>query len=167
MDRQDAPGAKRSKHHGQLLGHAFVHTVIDDRSRVAYAEIHDDETAVTAAGVLQRAVDWFAARSVTVERVPSDNGGCHRSKLWKRTCAELDVKARFTRPYRPQTNGKIERIHRTMAAELAFGQHHQSEHARRTALSRWLHTHNRPRQHSAIRRNVPFSRLTNVPGQYT
>lgn len=165
-NRKTTPGTSRSKHYNELLGHAFVHTVIDDHSRVAYAEIHDDETAVTAAGVLQRAVGWFAARGVTVERVLSDNGGCYRSTLWKQTCTELGIKAKYTRPYRPQTNGKIERFHRTMGAEWAFARHYPSEQARRTALPGWLHTYNHHRQHSAIGRNVPFSRLTNVPGQY-
>lgn len=166
-NRQATPGTKRSRHHNELLGHAFVHTVIDDHSRVAYAEIHDDETAVTAAAVLRRAVGWFADRGVTVERVLSDNGGCYRSALWKQTCTELGVKPKHTRPYPPQTNGKIERFHRTMAAEWAFARHYQSEHARRTALPGWMHTYNHHRQHSAIGRNVPFSRLTNVPGQYS
>jgi len=74
-----------------------VHTVIDDYSRVAYAEVHDDETAVTTAGVLERAVDWYAERGITVERV------------WRDTCAALGITPKHTRPYRPQTNGKIER----------------------------------------------------------
>ena len=66
-----------------LVGHAFVHTVIDDHSRVAYAENHDDETAATAVAVLRRAVGWFAVRGVVVERVISDNGGCYRSHAWR------------------------------------------------------------------------------------
>ncbi|SEM50530.1 IS481 family transposase [Rhodococcus maanshanensis] len=166
-NRLATPGTTRSRHHNELLGHAFVHTVIDDHSRVAYAEIHDDETAMTAVAVLRRAVSWFASRGVTVERVLSDNGGCYRSTLWKQTCAELAVKHKRTRPYRPQTNGKIERFHRTVAAEWAFARHYKSERTRRSALPAWLHTYNHHRQHSAIGRNVPFSRLTNVPGQYT
>ena len=166
-NRQQTPSTKRSRHHNELLGHAFVHTVIDDNSRVAYAEIHDDETAATATAVFQRSISWFAARGVTVERVLSDNGSCYRSRLWKKTCADLGVTAKYTRPYRPQTNGKIERFHRTMALEWAFSRHYTSEQARRTALPGWLHTYNHHRQHSAIGRNVPFSRLTNVPGQYT
>ena len=76
----------RSKHRQPLMKHAFVHTVVDDHSRVAYAESHDDETAATAAGVLRRAVFWFAARGVLVERVLTDNGSCYRSKLWRRQC---------------------------------------------------------------------------------
>ena len=165
-NRQQTPGTTRSRHHNELLGHAFVHTVIDDHSHVAYAEIHDDETAQTAVGVLRRAVNWCAARGVIIERVLSDNGGCYRSTLWKHTCAELAVTHKRTRPYRPQTNGKIERFHRTMAAEWAFARYYKSEQARRTALPSWLHTYNHHRQHSAIGRNVPISRLINAPGQY-
>ncbi|CAM2816685.1 Integrase catalytic domain-containing protein [Prescottella defluvii] len=88
-----------------------------------------DEYAVTAAGLLRRAVGRFAARCVTVERVLSDNGGCYRSKLWNQTCAERGIKARYTRSYRQQTNGKIERFHRTMAAQWALARHYQSEQA--------------------------------------
>ncbi|GFG49654.1 hypothetical protein MAGR_10950 [Mycolicibacterium agri] len=101
-------GTKRSRYHQPLLGHAYVHTVVDDHSRVAYAEIHDDETADTAVAVLRRAVGWFSDRGVIVEAVLSDNGGCYRSHAWKQACADLGVKHRRTRPYRPQTNGKIE-----------------------------------------------------------
>ncbi len=102
------------------MGHAYVHTVVDDHSRVAYAEIHDDETAATAAGVLRRAVVWFTARGVFVERVLTDNGSCYRSRLWRRQCQDLDLIHKRTRPYRPQTNGKVERFHRTMTAGWAF-----------------------------------------------
>ena len=90
-----------------MMGTAFVHTVIDDHSRVAYAVIHDDETAATAIGVLSRAVAWYAARGVVVERVLSDNGSAYRSHAWRDACKALGVAAKRTRPYRPQTNGKI------------------------------------------------------------
>jgi transposase InsO family protein len=114
------------------MGYAFVHTVIDDHSRVAYEEIHDDET--TATGVLHRAVEWFSDRGVTVERVLSDNGSDYRSHLWRDTC-ELALEPKRTRPYRPQTNGKIERFHRTMADGWAYARCYQSEHERREALA--------------------------------
>ncbi|MBW4818793.1 DDE-type integrase/transposase/recombinase [Rhodococcus qingshengii] len=161
------PGTKRRRRHNELLRHAYVHTVIDDHSRAAYAEIHDDETAITAAAVLQRAVSWFAARGVIVERVLYDNGGCYRSKLWTRTCAELDVVHKRTRPYRPQTNGKIERFHRTMAMEWAFARHYTSGAGPPNSTARWLHAYRslsaalRDRQESSLQ---PFN---HVPGQYT
>ena len=165
--RAATPGKPRSTHHNPNMGTAFVHTVIDDHSRVAYAEIHDDETAVTAIGVLQRAVSWYATRGVAVERVLSDNGAAYKSHAWRDACAELGIRPKKTRPYRPQTNGKIERFHRTMAAEWAFACHYKSETARRRALPGWLHEYNHQRPHSAIGKVPPITRLTNVPGQYS
>ena len=88
------------------LGTAYVHTVIDDHSRVAYAEIHNDETATTAIGVLHRAVAWFAARGVVTERVLSDNGSAYRSHAWRDACTELGIVHKRTRPYRPQPNSQ-------------------------------------------------------------
>ena len=166
-NRRTTFGTQRSKAHHELLGHAFVHTVIDDHSRVAYAEIHDDETAATAIGVLRRAVSWFAMRGVAVERVLSDNGSCYKSHAWRDACAELQIRHKRTRPYRPQTNGKIERFHRTMAQEWAFARHYPNELTRRSALPAWLHTYNHHRQHSAIGKASPITRLTNLPGQYS
>jgi transposase InsO family protein len=166
-NRTATPGTERNRYRNVLLGHAFVHTVIDDHSRVAYAEIHHDETAVTAIGVLRRAVGWFAQRGVTVERVLSDNGSAYRSHAWRDACAELQIRHKRTRPYRPQTNGKIERFHRTMANEWAFARHYPNELTRRSALPAWLHTYNHHRQHSAIGKVPPITRLTNLPGQYT
>ena len=153
---------------GPLIGHAFVHTVIDDHSRVAYAEIHDDETAATATGVLRRAVSWFADRGVTVERVLSDNGSAYRSHAWRDTCRELSITPKKTRPYRPQTNGKIERFHRTMSDGWAFNRHYNSESARRAALPAWLHHYNQHRPHTAIGKVPPITRLSNnLPEHYT
>ena len=148
------------------MGKAYVHTVIDDHSRVAYAEIHDDETALTATAVLIRAVEWFRARGVRVERVLSDNGGAYRSHLWRDTCAELRIKHKRTRPYRPQTNGKIERFHRTMADGWAYARCYTSEAERRGELAGWLHYYNQHRPHTACGNQPPFSRLINVPDQY-
>jgi transposase InsO family protein len=166
-NRTATPTTKRGKDGGKNLGHAFVHTVVDDHSRVAYAEIHDDETALTAAGVLRRAVLWFTARGVVVERVLTDNGSCYRSKLFRQQCLDLDLKHKRTRPYRPQTNGKVERFHRTMTAGWAFRRLYRSESSRRKALPAWLHEYNHHRLHSAIGRTTPISRLTNLPGQYS
>ena len=149
------------------MGKAYVHTVIDDHSRVAYAEIHDDETAHTATAVLARAVKWFNARGVTVERVLSDNGGAYRSHLWRDTCAELGIRHKRTRPYRPQTNGKIERFHRTLADGWAYARHYTSETQRRQALPAWLHLYNHHRPHTATQGHPPITRLTNLPDQYT
>ena len=156
---------QRSRRHEPRLGTAFVHTVIDDYSRVAYAEIHEDEKAATAVGVLQRAIEWFSERGVTVERVLSDNGSAYRSILWRDTCGQLDVRHKRTRPYRPQTNGKIERFHRTLADGWAYAKLYASEAERRDTLPRWLHHYNNHRYHSAVR-DVPISRLNNLPGHH-
>ncbi|HEU0130120.1 MAG TPA: IS481 family transposase [Mycobacteriales bacterium] len=166
-NRAATPGKPRNAHRNPKMGTAFVHTVLDDHSRVAYAEIHDDETAVTAVAVLRRAVAWFNARDVTVERVLSDNGSAYKSRRWHQACAELGIKVKKTRPYRPQTNGKIERFHRTLADRWAFRRFYNSERARRAALPGWLHEYNHHRRHSAIGNVPPITRLTNVPGRYT
>jgi transposase InsO family protein len=166
-NRVATPGHRINAHYNAIVGKAFVHTVIDDHSRVAYAEIHDDETAATAALVLRHAVAWFGARGVTTERVLSDNGSAYKSHLWAATCAELGIAPKKTRPYRPQTNGKIERFHRTLAEGWAFKRFYNSEHARRAALPAWIHEYNHHRPHTAIGKATPITRLTNLPGQYT
>jgi transposase InsO family protein len=160
-------GTPRSTTHAPLLGTCFVHTVIDDHSRVAYAETCTDEKAATAIGVLQRAVAWFADRGVTVERVLSDNGSAYRSHAWRDACTALNITHKRTRPYRPQTNGKIERFHRTLADGWAYTRFYPSEAERRAALPDWLHTYNHHRAHSAIGGKPPISRLTNLPGHHS
>lgn len=157
---------ERGKYSRPVIGTAFVHTVIDDNSRLAYAEICTDEKAATAVGVLRRAIAWFAARGVTVERVLSDNGACYRSFVWRDTCAELGIVHKRTRPYRPQTNGKIERFHRTLGDGWAYARFYESTEQRNTALPGWLHFYNHHRAHSAIGGKPPVTRLTNLPGHH-
>jgi transposase InsO family protein len=166
-NRAATPGKPRNRHHNPKMGTAFVHTVLDDHSRIAYAEIHDDETAATATTVLRNAVAWFAARGITVERVLSDNGSAYVSRLWRDTCTELGIAPKRTRPYRPQTNGKIERFHRTMADGWAFRRMYLNESTRRKALPAWLHEYNHHRPHTAIGNQPPITRLTNLSGQYS
>jgi transposase InsO family protein len=158
---------ERGKRYRPLIGTAFVHTVIDDHSRLAYAEICTDEKAATAIGVLQRAVSWFAAHGVTVERVLSDNGSAYRSYAWRDACAELGITPKRTRPYRPQTNGKIERFHRTLSDGWAYARHYHSETDRRAALPGWIHFYNHHRAHSAIGGLPPINRLNNLPGHHS
>jgi transposase len=166
-NRAATPGTARNAYRNPKLGTAFVHTVLDDHSRVAYAEIHDDETATTATAVLRRAVAWLADRGITtIERVLSDNGSAYRSNLWRDTCTDLGITPKKTRPYRPQTNGKIERFHRTLADGWAFKQLYPTEQARRDALPAWLHHYNHHRPHTATNKLPPITRLTNLPGQY-
>jgi transposase InsO family protein len=160
-------GQPKSKYRQPLIGTCYLHTVIDDHSRVAYVEAHDDETKETAALVLRNAVAWFAERDVTVRRVLSDNGGAYRSYLWAQTCTELGITAKRTRPYRPQTNGKIERFHRTLADGWAFKKFYLSEADRLAALSPWVHQYNHHRPHSAIGKVAPITRLDNLAGHHT
>jgi transposase InsO family protein len=157
----------RSKNYRPKIGIAFVHTVIDDHSRVAYAEICTDEKAATAISVLQRAVAWFAERGVTVERVLSDNGSAYRSFVWRDACTDLRITPKRTLPYRPQTNGKIERFHRTLADGWAYARLYQSTEQRDIALPDWLHFYNHHRAHSAIGGQPPVTRLTNLPGHHS
>jgi len=157
---------QRNHRYEPRLGTGYVHTVIDDHSRVAYAEICADEKADTAIGVLQRATAWFADRGVTVERVLSDNGSAYKSFAWRDACTDLGIVHKRTRPYRPQTNGKIERFHRTLADGWAYARLYDCETARRDALPGWLHFYNHHRAHSAIGGLPPISRLTNLPGHH-
>jgi len=163
---RDRTGTKARKYHPKV-GTCFVHTVIDDYTRIAYAECHDDETAATAVAVLYRAVAWFAERGVVVERVLSDNGPAYRSFLWRDTCEELGITAKKTRPRRPQTNGKVERLHRTMADGWAYKKLYNSENTRRAALAGWLHQYNHHRPHSALGGQPPITRLNNLAGHHS
>jgi transposase InsO family protein len=160
-------GGPRSKWHNPLIGTCYLHTVVDDHSRVAYVEARDDETKETATEVLRNSVAWFAERGVTVRRVLSDNGSCYRSNLWRETCTELGITPKRTRPYRPQTNGKIERFHRTLAEGWAFKKFYNSESARLAALPAWVHEYNHHRPHSAIGKRSPITRLNNLPGHHS
>lgn len=165
-NRRSSDNITRGKNYRALIATAFVHTVVDDHSRVTYAEICSDEKAVTAIGVLERAVAWFAERGATVERVLSDNGSADKSFAWRDACNRLDIAHKRTRPYRPQTNGKIERFHRTLADGWAYARFYSSESERRDELPSWLHFYNHHRHHSAIG-CAPISRLNNLPGHHT
>ena len=160
-------GAPKSRYRQPLVGTCYLHTVIDDHSRVAYVEARDDETKETAAEVLRTAVAWFAERGVMVRQVLTDNGGCYRSYLWRDTCTDLGVTHKRTRPYRPQTNGKIERFHRTLVEGWAFKKFYNSESARLAALPAWIHEYNHHRPHSAIGKDTPITRLNNLAGHHT
>jgi transposase InsO family protein len=150
-----------------VIGYDYVHTAIDDHSRLAYSEILADEQASTAAAFWRRAVAFFAGHGITVERVLTDNGSCYRSRDWDRACAELGITAKKTRPYRPQTNGKVERYHRTLLTEWAYVRPYTSDRARAAALRHWQHIYNHHRTHTAIGGRPPISRVTNLPGQYS
>jgi transposase InsO family protein len=166
LNKRATPGLPKGADYKPRTGIAYLHTVIDDHSRLAYVEICSDERADTASAVLRRAVAWYQERGVTAERVLSDNGSCYRSNLWREVCAELGIKHKRTRPYRPQTNGKIERFHRTLADGWAYARHYSSDAERRAALPRWLHFYNHHRIHSATG-GTPVSRVNNLPEHHT
>jgi transposase InsO family protein len=163
---RDRTGAS-NRYRNPKVGTCFVHTVVDDYTRLGYAECHDDETAATAVAVLYRAVAWFAERGVTVERVLSDNGSAYRSFLWRDTCEELGIKVKKTQVRRPQTNGKAERFHGTMKQGWAYRRLYTSENARRAALAGWLHQYNHHRPHTALGGQPPITRLDNLAGHHS
>jgi transposase InsO family protein len=149
-----------------VVGYSYIHTAIDDHSRLAYSEIHADEQAATAAAFWVRAIAWFAAAGVAVEEVLTDNGSCYRSRDWARACLAAGIRHRRTRPYRPQTNGKVERFNRTLLTEWAYARPYRSDTARARALPAWLHIYNHHRHHTALGGQPPASRITNLSGQY-
>jgi transposase InsO family protein len=147
------------------VGYAYVHSIVDDHSRLAYSEIHHDETAATAVAFWNRAVAFYASHGITIREVLTDNGPCYRSAAWAAAMAATHTQHRRTRPFRPQTNGKVERYQRTMRDEWAYGRAYGSESARRAALNHWLHIYNHHRPHTALGGKAPITRVTNVPGQ--
>jgi transposase InsO family protein len=148
------------------VGYAFLHVAIDDHSRLAYVEAHDDEKADTTAGFLHRAVEWFWTRGMVVDAVMTDNGSAYRSHLVADVLASRAIAHWFTRPYRPQTNGKVERFIRTLMDECAYARVYRSEHARRKAIDRYVHIYNHHRHHTAIG-GPPINRAPNLSGQHT
>ncbi|WP_409472875.1 IS481 family transposase [Streptomyces sp. HC307] len=147
-------------------GYSYLHTAVDDHSRLAYSEIHSDEKKETATGFWTRAHAFFAQAGITVERVLTDNGSCYRSRDWRDLLAAAGLAHKRTRPYRPQTNGKVERFNRTLLDEWAYARPYRSEQERRDAFPRWLHTYNHHRGHTALKGQPPASRVPNLTGQY-
>jgi transposase InsO family protein len=148
-----------------IRGWEFVHIAIDDYSRLAYAEVLDDETAATAAAFLRRAVAFYRSYGITVERVLTDNGACYRAVLHALACRRLGIRHLRTRPRRPQTNGKAERFIRTLLAGWAYGPIYGTSHERHRALDGWLWHYNHRRRHSALGHQPPVTR-TNLLGSY-
>ncbi|MHB1986415.1 MAG: IS481 family transposase [Acidimicrobiales bacterium] len=124
------------------LGYRYLHSAIDDRTRIVYSKIHDDEQAITAAAFWRRAAQFFAELVLGVERVITDNGSCYRSFAWRDACAATGTTPKRTRPYRPQTNGKIERFHRILLEEWAYLRPWRSERERTTAYRHFCHFYN-------------------------
>ncbi|MFI5857338.1 IS481 family transposase [Streptomyces parvulus] len=148
-------------------GYSYIHTAVDDHSRLAYSEILEDEKKETATAFWQRAHTYFTSAGITVERVLTDNGACYRSHDWRDALAAAGIAHKRTRPYRPQTNGKVERLNRTLLDEWAYARPYRSEQERRQAFTTWLHTYNHHRGHTALAGKPPASRVPNLTGQYT
>jgi transposase InsO family protein len=149
--------ANKGKH-----GWEYVHVAIDDATRLAYVEVLTDEKAATAITFFRRALRFFARYGIKVERVITDNGGCYRSKLHAFACRTLGIRHLFTRPYRPQTNGKAERFIRTMLSGWAYGALYRTSSERTAAPDGWLWHYNHEPRHRALSRQTPAARLTEL-----
>jgi transposase InsO family protein len=160
-----ARGETRDNHQSRVdkkpIGYDYVHSLVDDHSRLAYSEILPDETGATCAAFLERAAAYFAAKGITrIERVMTDNAFAYRhSKDVKRVCAKLGAKQKFIKPHCPWQNCKVERLNRTLATEWAYHQTFASNAARAAALAPWLEHYNTVRRHSSLAGKPPISRL--------
>jgi len=149
-----------------LTGYEYLHVVIDDYSRLAYAEVLDDLTAACAVAFLRRAVAWYAARGVTVKAVMTDNGACFIAHDYQRAVRALGLKQLRIRPGRPRTNGKAERLIQTLLNEWAYARIYGSSTERAATLPLYLDRYNYRRPHGSLSHQPPASRLNNVLGNY-
>ena len=141
------------------VGFDFVHSLVDDHSRLAYSEVLPDEKGPTCAAFLERAIDYFAAHGITrIERLMTDNAWAYRWSL-RRVCAEHNIVQKFIKPHCPWQNGKVERLNRTLTTEWAYRLAFANNHARAAALAPWLEHYNTERRHSALGGKPPISRL--------
>jgi transposase InsO family protein len=152
-------GDRTGQSSGRGVGWEFVHVCIDDHSRVAFSQIHPDETAESAVPHLKAAVAYFASLGVSVSRVMTDNGACYKSRAFRNACAQLGLKHIRTKPYTPKTNGKAERFIQTSLREWAYAQTYDSSDHRAAELHSWLHRYNWHRPHGGIKSQTPISRL--------
>ncbi len=155
-------GRRNSRTRGR--GYAYLHHAVDDCTRLAYSEHLDDERKETAAAFWIRARAFFADNGITVTAVMTDNGSCYRSRLFAKTLGE-DIKHVRIRPYRPQTNGKVERFNRTLATEWAYAETYRSDAARAATYADWLHHYNHHRPHTALDGSTPADRVHNLTGK--
>jgi transposase InsO family protein len=143
----------------------YVHAVVDDHSRLAYAEILDDARAKTAVGFLERALAFYVSQGISVQRVMTDNAWAYtKGRALRELLARHGIRHLRTKPYRPRTNGKVERFHQTMAREWAYGLLYRSHRERARALPHWIDHYNRGRPHSSLGDRPPISRVHNVCG---
>lgn len=152
---------------GRGAGWQFVHVMVDDCTRLAYVEILPDEQGPTAAAFWNRARAYFAGVGFPVSRVLTDNGACYRSRIFTAAVTAGGAVHKRTRPYRPQTNGKVERFNRILLEEWAYIRPYSTDTDRCAALPQWLHHYNHHRGHTALGGRSPADRVTNLSGQYT
>jgi transposase InsO family protein len=154
-------------HKNRRLGWQHLHVAIDDHSRLAYAELLVGQDAESCARFLERAAAWYRERGVVVERVLSDNAKAYHSRAWLETTRRLEIKRRYTRAYRPRTNGKAERFIQTLLREWAYARSYPSSNHRTRALPGYLRWYNRRRPHSSLGARPPISRVSHLRGQDT
>ena len=148
------------------LGNDFCHAIVDDHSRLAYVELHPDERAATVTGFVERALEFFASHQITTKRLMTDNAFSYaKNRSLRELLGSREIKHLFTAPYRPQTNGKVERFHQTMGREWAYGMAYRSHRHRSQALPHWIAYYNKARPHSSLGGRAPISRVHNVHGQ--
>lgn len=148
-------------------GWQYLHLAIDDHSRLAYAELLASESPHDCVAFLRRAHAWYANQGISVERVLTDNGNGYRSYAWASACAELAIERRYTRPRRPQTNGKAEALVKTLLREWAYRFAYDSSAHRAKALAGYLRWYNRHRPHSSLGGQPPISRVSQVCGTHS
>ena len=159
-------GDRSSQDRRRREGIDYVHAVVDDHSRLAYAEIHPDQRALTVVGFLERALAFYDRHAITPKRLMTDNAWVYvKSRHLRRVLTDHQLRHLTTKPYRPRTNGKVERFHQTMAREWAYGLVYDSHRERAAALPHWLNHYNTARPHSSLAGQPPISRVHNVRGQ--
>jgi transposase InsO family protein len=157
---RDAAVSVANRHKKTRIGYDYVHTAIDDHTRLAYSEVLTDEKDLTCAGFLHRALEWFASHGVRVRRLLTDNAMVYRHGTnWGWVCTAWGLKRRFIKPGCPWTNGKAERFNRTLLNEWAYARPWTSNSLRKRGLDRFLHRYNTQRGHSALGGHPPISRL--------
>ena len=158
-------GDRSSQDRQHRAGVDIVHAIVDDHSRLAYAEIHGDQRATTVVAFLERALAFYQRHGISARRLMTDNAWAYaRSRAVRELLARHQIHHLTTKPYRPRTNGKVERLHQTMAREWAYGLVYQSHRDRAAALPHWLDHYNERRPHSSLGDRPPISRVHNVCG---
>jgi transposase InsO family protein len=150
-----------------VAGWEYVHVMVDDHSRLAYAEVLDGLTGRDAVLFLRRAVAWFAERGVAVKAVMSDNGSCYICDVHQQALRELGLRHLRIRPRRPRTNGKAERFIQTMLNEWAYVRVYGTSAERTAALPLFLERYNFRRPHGSLGKKAPATRLNNLVGNYS